>query len=198
LKPLVSRIEDRRRAARARLLDVLDSDRYARLVAKLRAALARGPETGTPVARMRITEFAPPVLTRRYKRVRRMGARLSRKSDPAEFHALRICTKRLRYAIEFVRDVYPKSSKRLVGRLVAFQDLLGEHQDAQVAMAHLRELADDDDLALASRALLALGRVTERYERRAADLRAGFRKTFDRIRGKTWKRFRREMRRARG
>ena len=199
LKSLLALIEDRRRAARARLVETLESDRYARLVASLRAAVALGPEDdGLPAARTPITDFAPPVLERRYRRVRAMGKRLTRSSDPTEFHALRIRAKRLRYGIEFVRGVYPKSSKRMVRRLVALQDLLGEHQDAQVAMGHLRALADDPDLGLSARALLALGRVTERYERHAAELRRGFRPTFDRIPGKPWKRFRREMRRAGG
>jgi CHAD domain-containing protein len=58
------------------------------------------------------------------------------KSGPAtaeELHELRLALKHCRYALEPVADVAPKATARLLRRLRAAQDSIGEHRDAVLA-----------------------------------------------------------------
>jgi triphosphatase len=196
LAPLVRRLEERHAEARAQVLTDLDSPRYERVVAGMTDLLRRGPLRRSPASRTPALVAAPDILRRRRRKVRKQGDSLDPSSPPEDFHRLRIRTKRFRYAVEFLSPLAPKPSRRLVRRLVAVQDCLGEHQDAQVAMAHIREMVDREDLPV--RAVFLLGRVSERYARRAEELRAEFPGVYARIRGKPWRRLRRtlETRRA--
>jgi CHAD domain-containing protein len=72
----------------------------------------------------------------------------------------------------------------------ALQDLLGEHQDAVVAIEHLRQIAAVRRGSLPSHALFVMGAVAERYAHRAETLRRSFPAAFRRIRGRRWKRMR--------
>ena len=55
----------------------------------------------------------------------------------AELHAVRIRAKRLRYTAEFFEPAYGKPAQRLVERVVALQDLLGNLQDGVVSREHI-------------------------------------------------------------
>ena len=140
---------------------------------------------------------APDLVLRRYRRARRIGDRLTPASPPTEWHALRIALKRLRYAIEFHADLYGGATRRVVESLVALQDALGLHQDAQVAMAHLEEMCGPLGRRLPRGAAFVMGRIAERYERRAKDLRRGFSKLYRRVQGRRWQRLRGAMEKTR-
>ncbi|MDV9192738.1 CHAD domain-containing protein, partial [Streptomyces sp. SR27] len=60
-------------------------------------------------------------------------------------HEARKAAKRARYAAEAARPTLGKPAKRLAKRVKAVQSLLGEHQDAVVARAALRELGVQAD-----------------------------------------------------
>jgi CHAD domain-containing protein len=190
LAPLVERLAHRYSDARATMLEALDSRRYERTVTGMTDLLKRGPLRRSPASRMPAQVAAPDLVRRRYRPVRKRGDAIGPSSPPGDFHALRIRCKRLRYAVEFLSPLAPEQSERLVAALVEVQDNLGEHQDAQVAMARLREMADE---GLPSRAVFLLGRIDERYERRAAELRAAFPDVYTGIRGKPWKRLRKVL-----
>jgi CHAD domain-containing protein len=58
------------------------------------------------------------------------------------YHALRIECKRLRYALEFFRELLGAEAPALIKRVTVMQDLLGDLQDATVAeqlLAHFLE-----------------------------------------------------------
>ena len=61
--------------------------------------------------------------------------------DPpvARLHALRIACKRLRYTLEFFREVLGPDTKDLIEEVVVMQDHLGDLQDAVVASGMLRD-----------------------------------------------------------
>jgi CHAD domain-containing protein len=63
--------------------------------------------------------------------------------DPTDenLHAARIRAKRVRYAAEAVSAVFGKRARAFAASAVELQDVLGEHQDAVVAGAWLREAA---------------------------------------------------------
>jgi CHAD domain-containing protein len=190
LAPLLSLLEARRVAARRRALRVLDSRRYARLVERVGMLVARltGRRGSPPIAL-----HAAPLIGRRRRRVLTLARRLTPSSAPADFHRVRIRGKHLRYALEFTAGLYGDDGARVLERLVRLQDVLGEHQDAEVALARLQEIVDREGRRLPPRTLVALGMIAERHALRAAALRAELPATVDRLRGKRWRRLERRI-----
>ena len=91
-------------------------------------------------------------------------------SPDEELHAARIRVKRARYAAELEGDkAYVQAAKRL-------QDVLGEHQDAVVAIGKLRDLA-----ARMPDAAVAAGRLIEREHERARRTRDAWRASWKRL-----------------
>ncbi len=197
MQDYLATVAARREHARRRMLRVLDSRGYARLAESLRAFVEREPSRKPLAARRPALAAAPALILRRYRRARRIGDRLAPSSPPADWHALRIAAKRLRYALEFHADLYGGESAPMIEALVDLQDLLGLHQDAQVAMAHLEDMCGPRGRRLARGAAFAMGRVAERYAQRAEDLRGAVPKLFRRIRGKRWWRLHEAMEAAR-
>ena len=131
----------KRQIARRSLLRTLDGARYDRFKARLCSFLRRGPLRRPATSRNPARLAAPELIGRRYNATRKVGDRLTRESSPVQFHALRIRAKRLRYALEFHQPLYDGEVAAMIESLTALQDLLGEHQDAFVAVGHLEALA---------------------------------------------------------
>ena len=197
LAPLREVLEDQRADSRRRLLTVLDSDRYARLIAAFASALQHGPLRSSAASRQPVLAAAPDLSLQRYRAVRNAGRRVSEGSPPRDYHRLRIRCKRLRYALEFFSEVYPDEAPPLAKRLVAVQDVLGLHQDAVVAVGRLRSMVAEQGAALGPGTVFAMGMVARRYGERQEALRARFPKVYAGVAGKRWKTLRREMRRRR-
>lgn len=194
VKAIVASLQRRRRGARAEMLEALDSPRSRRFVERFARYLRRGP-TGKPRrGRRPIGRVAPRLVKERMKALLREGARIDASSPAAEYHGLRILAKKARYAVEFHARVYGKPARRMIRRLVRLQDELGEHQDASVFLDHLRSLLEDDVAPPGTAAADALDALAERRLARARELRARYDRTFARVRGKRWKRLRRELR----
>ena len=78
-------------------------------------------------------ERAAVLLARRRKKVRRLGRGIRERSVP-EKHELRIQLKKLRYAAEFLRELYPgRRPRRLLRRVGRLQDVLGRLNDVAAA-----------------------------------------------------------------
>jgi triphosphatase len=185
-------LEDERSSAESAMISALDSARYERLVAGFAAFLRRGPLRRSTASRTPILVTGPSIVARRYRRVRKAARGLTAGSSPEAFHRLRIRAKRLRYALEFTEPVYGKRARTLIKRLAALQDLLGEHQDAQVAMRRLGSLVDELGSELEPKAMFAMGRIAERYALRAMELRGGLDDAFKPLR-RRWRRLRHHM-----
>jgi len=172
---VVGALGERRAETRERMLEALDSDRYDRFVSSFAGMLRRGPEGEEHeegVANEPITAVAPDLVSRRYKKWRKTGKNLSEESPPEEYHEFRKEGKRLRYALEFLEDVYgEKTTMRLVKPLKELQDGLGRHQDLIVA-AELLENVAADARRLPPRTAFAMGALSERHLQEAAGLRA--------------------------
>jgi CHAD domain-containing protein len=168
---VLQHLEAERAGARERLLAALRSDRYLALLQELEAA-ARAPHAralDAPLDRLASKEFR-----KLGKAVRALGP------DPGneELHRVRIRGKRARYAAELAGPVVGKRAGRFVERAKAFQDVVGEHQDAVVAEGRLRALVP----ALASsEAVLAAGRIVERQRARRRDARAALPKAWSKL-----------------
>ena len=133
---------ERAERARGLAIEALDSDRYLRLLDALDAVL-EAVDTGK--AKRRATKVIPKMLaaavTTVDDRVRAAHGAPSGHERDELVHRVRKAAKRLRYAIEATRPLYPVAAHTALARFTALQDLLGEHQDAVVAQAQLRELA---------------------------------------------------------
>jgi CHAD domain-containing protein len=167
-----------RAAARRRMLHAFEAERYERLVSRLTLFLRSEPKRRS--ARLE----APTLVGKRYRAVRKAGDPLTRSSLPAEFHALRIRCKRLRYALEFYQPLYDGDVATMIQSLSSLQSLLGEHQDAWVAIVHLEELAASNRGALPRRTMFVMGRIAAQSERAASGSRRAFPKVYRKIRGR--------------
>ncbi len=202
LLKIVAALEKRRSEARVRLLETLDSDRYERLESSFAGMLRRGAEEPgeSPMAGEPILDAAPDLLSRPYRKWRKAAKRIrDGSSDPEEYHDLRKKGKRLRYALEFLSDVYGDETERLVKPLKKLQDGLGNHQDLIVAGDLLEELATHEQ-RLPRRAVFTMGALAGRHRQQAADLRASLpsSKAYRKLlkKGKAWKRFEKAMKKS--
>lgn len=199
LGELRSLLEEKREKARKSMLRTLDSRRYERFVSSCSDFLRRGPSRRSKGARRPVLDTGPEILRRRYRKVRKAGDAISKDSTAGEYHELRKKGKRLRYALEFHSDIYQKPARNLTKSLKSLQDVLGDHQDAEVAIAQLRELAPPADGrrrragGLSPRSLFVMGGIAHRYELRAAELREIFPDSYSEIKGKPWKRLRKKI-----
>ena len=190
-------IWDRRRvAARSRLVLALDSVRYDALIGALAEWVHKGPPEEIAAAGEPARLAAPAYVRRLYRRVRHDGDRLRPGSPAADFHALRIQVKRLRYVLDSVAELYGKPGAALIAAATRCQDLLGRHQDADVARQQLLDTVTDYGRDLPGTTVFAMGEAAARYQVRAKQLRADFPKTYRGLRGKTWRRLQQRLKRT--
>jgi len=141
---LAHELEGRRGPARERLVSALQSRRYARLLDRLKAqASAPLAKSLRGMAALPVTAAGPLLIQRAQKRVLKLGRSVAETTEPPALHRLRILFKRLRYTCEFFRDAFGDDMEPYIRAMVRFQDCLGEHQDAVVAMVRIRDLASD-------------------------------------------------------
>lgn len=128
-------------AARVELRQALHSARYARLTLgwlEWLSALALPAADG---------DDAPSLRRHATKRVRRLfghlyGSPSLTSLDTAARHQVRIDAKRLRYALEFFASLASRRTRtETVKTLARVQSVLGEANDAMVALHHLEQLA---------------------------------------------------------
>ncbi|HEF5874636.1 TPA: CHAD domain-containing protein [Burkholderia cenocepacia] len=128
-------------AARVELRQALHSARYARLTLgwlEWLSALALPAADG---------DDAPSLRRHATKRVRRLfghlyGSPSLTSLDTAARHQVRIDAKRLRYALEFFASLASRRTRNeTVKTLARVQSVLGEANDAMVALHHLEQLA---------------------------------------------------------
>jgi CHAD domain-containing protein len=168
---LVQLLRGERDHAQAAAVEAVSGARYYRLLDELEAA-ARGP-------RVRRSDIALARLARHeFTRLRKRARRLNWASTDAELHRTRILCKRVRYAAEFAEPDLGSRARRVAERATALQDVLGEHQDAIVAEARLRELLAK---APSSDAAFAAGRLVERERARKAAARAALPKAWRKL-----------------
>ena len=147
--------------ARTALRAALASPRYARLLARLEAAL------GHPPARPSVVPL-PDIAAAEFKKLRKAVNKLPRQPSAEELHAVRIKVKRARYAAELVQPIIGRRAERFIDKAKKLQDILGEHQDAVVAEEYLREVTERIPAAQALAQQLIKQQRTRRKEALAA------------------------------
>ena len=134
-------LEARRQTSRERMLAYLDSPKYQQFKVRFgefvetegTGSLPTDLDGGEPRP-YRLCHVAPLVIYERLAAVRAYDEWVSIPSPPLErLHALRIACKRLRYTLEYFREVLGPDTKSLIEEIVTIQDHLGDLQDAVVA-----------------------------------------------------------------
>jgi CHAD domain-containing protein len=143
LEPLVSLWRKERGDARGQLLAELDSKEYAAFLDEMGDFLDSGANSAAtiaaPTAPHRVRDRAPSEIWSNYESVRVYELVLPW-ADVETLHELRICTKWLRYALEFFGELLGPDSELLTTRVAALQDHLGTLHDADVAAKLTRDV----------------------------------------------------------
>jgi hypothetical protein len=139
----------------------------------------------------------PGLIIARHRSAVTAARRAARTQDPADFHRLRIRCKRLRYALEFVSEIYDGRTRGVVRRVVRLQDCLGLMQDAEVAASRLHSLATTENAGLSPATVFAMGGVADRYRREADRLSGTLPAYLEALKGPQWKKLKALMERRR-
>jgi triphosphatase len=189
VEELRSVIERERGAARTVLLQALDSARYERLTTGLMALAQQDAGQRSTAGQLPATALAPDLLERRHRAAVKAARRARRSGETADFHRLRIRCKRLRYATEFLQDLYGEPATQFIRKLSRLQDLLGGLQDCQVSMDRLHTLATRAQPPLSRAAVFLMGTVAEETRREATTLLDKAHQRVGVLRDEEWQRF---------
>jgi len=160
---IVAQLETEREVAQGELLETLESERYANVLALLGQVVDAPPVASSDISLNRLTQ-------KEFRKLQRQVEALGSAASNEALHRARIQAKRLRYAAELSSQLLGKRGDRVVSAAKTFQDVVGAHQDAVVAEQHIR------NAVRRSRGVgsgIAAGRLIERERARRAESRAG-------------------------
>lgn len=131
---------------------------------------AAGPRGADPLVK---------VVRRRIRKAQRRmvdhGRAIHADTPGEQLHEVRKDAKKLRYLLECFADLFQSDERKVfVKRLKRLQDLLGEHQDADVQAAELRTAASELPPGTPPETFVAIGRLIERLEEQRRTTREGF------------------------
>jgi CHAD domain-containing protein len=137
---LLRRLAGERDRARVRVREGFKSDRYVALIERL-VGFAQVPPLVSGWAAP-ASDVLPGVVAPTWKHLQREVEQLSDPPRPDELHQVRIRAKRCRYASEAVAPAIGKDASRFASAIAEIQSVLGDHHDAYVADAWLREASN--------------------------------------------------------
>jgi CHAD domain-containing protein len=141
---LLDRLREMRDRDRELLLHALRSDRYTKLLDQLVEA-ANAPRLRPGMAHRRGSKSVGTLVRKPWKRLVKRVKRLPSSPPDTELHTIRKRAKQARYALEAVTPVMGRAAAKAANRLAHLQDVLGEHQDAVVAVEWLSAAAKDSN-----------------------------------------------------
>lgn len=147
LDPLLLHWQQEREDDREIMLKHLASKDYAQFKRKFLTFLTTPGMGARPVSDEHpvpdiVRNIVPALVYDRMAEVRGYGAILSNASIE-QLHALRIEFKKLRYTLEFFREVLGPQAGEIIGEIKTLQDHLGDLNDADVACGILRNFLDE-------------------------------------------------------
>ena len=156
LTQFIAHLETQRNHVQEVLLNELKSERYLDLIRRLQQA----PHDPTVIeSTVTLRDLAKQEFTTLRNAIRQAGDA----PNNAKIHQTRIRTKRARYAAELAEPTVGKPATRFINKARDVQDVLGMHQDAIQAEAHIREFLKQSTSA---RAAFVAGRMVERQRQR--------------------------------
>ena len=175
-------MEAERAQHRIEMLKALDAERYYRLLVRLED-FARGrvrPQRRNGEVRS-VSAVGRKAIKKAFRRLLKRGRAIDAAPTDADLHALRIRAKRLRYLLEFLRELVGKPGRRVIKDLVRLQDLLGSHHDGVVAAEFIRRYVEGPGAQASPKAFLALGAFMGEQRRLAEVARGDFQKAWARF-----------------
>ena len=184
LDPVRAVLNLRHSMARVKLNDTLTGDRARELNTEwgeILEVLVLEGEANRPDAARPIGELAARRIARVHRRMVRMGHAIDAESPPERYHELRKKGKELRYLLElFAAPLFDESAVHpLVKALKGLQDVLGRHQDREVQIDLLKEIALEvvgEPQGVAT--VMAIGVLVDRLEEDAHAARKRFAVSF--------------------
>jgi CHAD domain-containing protein len=161
---LLRRLAAERDRARVRVREGFGSDRYVDLIERL-VAFAQVPPLVGDWAQPAV-DVLPGLVSPTWKHLQRSVEQLGDPPRPDELHQVRIRAKRCRYASEAVAPAIGREASRFASAVAGVQSVLGDHHDAYVADAWLREASTAVDAAQ----VLAAGELISLQMLEAAEL----------------------------
>ena len=156
LTSFIVHLEAQRNKVQEVLLNELKSARYLDLIRRLREA----PHDPTALEyTVTLRDLAKQEFTKLRNAIRQAG----HTPDNATIHDTRIKTKRARYAAELAESMVGKPATRFINKARTVQNILGMHQDAIQAEAHVRAFLKH---STSTRAAFVAGRMVERQRQR--------------------------------
>ncbi|MHB0874836.1 MAG: CHAD domain-containing protein [Anaerolineae bacterium] len=138
---VTAEIHAARAGERLVLLEALASPRYLSLKRQLATFLSDSREEPHEArCQPPLRQQAAGSVRRQLRRVRTAGRQAATEKGDA-LHTLRIAAKRLRYTMEFFRDLFPPELGSAIEVATAVQDHLGAMRDARVQAGRLADLA---------------------------------------------------------
>lgn len=131
------RLSARRDEAYVHVIEAMNSPRLRRLMLELVGWLAFGPWRSSPQAQKPVGDYANRRLNRLWGTIDGPGQHLA-SIDEESRHQLRIQVKKMRYAIEFLRGLYPDKrteEKRFAAAVEELQESLGKLNDLHTAQS---------------------------------------------------------------
>jgi CHAD domain-containing protein len=133
-----------------------------------------GPHGSDP-----IVDVVRARIKKAHRRMTRHGRDITPDTPGEDVHRVRKDAKQLRYLLECFAGVLPDDGRKaFVKRLKRLQDVLGEHQDAEVHTANLRHLVGELPSTTDAATYVAIGQLVEQLERRRRSTRNAFAERF--------------------
>ncbi len=167
---VLAALRDRRARAQQQLVSDISEPWYLSTLNRLEVAVADPRFAGSGSLRRGVR--------RRHRQARKLIRRLPDQPSDAQLHALRRAVRNARYAAELAAAGGVGGTRSYAKRAKAFQDILGDHQDAVVATAALAEIDPEMTRPSAHLACTAFGEI--QAERRAS-ARAGVARGWKRL-----------------
>ena len=128
---VLATLEHERDAAQSTLLEALQGPRYLKLLDSLVAA-ANGPSLRESASEP-ASDVIPELVRRPWHKLEKRVGKLGDSPSDEELHAVRIRSKRVRYAAEAAEPIVGKPARAFAKAAEQLQDVLGELNDAVVA-----------------------------------------------------------------
>lgn len=147
LEALLTTWHQERDLYRSQMLGYLDSPRYQEFREDFYLFL-QSPDaepnldSNATTRPLLVRDFTPVLIYNRLASVRSFDTILANASLD-QLHALRIEFKKLRYAVEFFREVLGEQAKDVINALKTVQDHLGDLNDARVATQRISQFMED-------------------------------------------------------
>jgi CHAD domain-containing protein len=125
-----------------KIVGLINSEEYSLFKNEWRDFLGRAVYGEKGMQRVR--DAASEVIKNAYAKIVKDGRKLDNSSPASDIHKVRIGCKKLRYALEFFRPIFPsKQGDAVTKKLKTLQDSLGAHQDYEVQREKLLRYTEE-------------------------------------------------------